>query len=135
MPSAKDGSPGTIVPPTDADVAEDANDADPGAVEAVKTYQRETKTGRYGSEPVDPHTNDPETTDPDTPPKTSWIEVQLIDDESNPVAGARYTVTMSDGTVWDSSTDDKGVGRVDGIDPGSCDISFPDLDQDAWEPA
>lgn len=42
---------------------------------------------------------------------------------------------MSDGTVWDSSTDDKGVGRVDGIDPGSCKISFPDLDKDAWEPA
>ena len=31
--------------------------------------------------------------------------------------------------------DESGKIRVEGIDPGSCELSFPDLDQDAWEQA
>lgn len=87
MPSPKDGSPGTLVPPTDADVAADADDADPGAVESAKAYQRETQTGKYGTQQVDPHSTDEEEPDPEVPPKTSWIEVQLIDDADQPVPG------------------------------------------------
>jgi len=32
-------------------------------------------------------------------------------------------------------TDENGVGRVEGFDPGSCQVSFPDLDKEAWEDA
>jgi type VI secretion system secreted protein VgrG len=132
MPSPKSGSPGTIVPPTDPVEAHDADDAIPGDVEAAKASQREAGTGKYGSTPVTPHQNVP---DADNPDKKSWIEVQLIDDVDEPVPGARYTVTLADGTVYGSTTDQNGVGRVSFIDPGQCDICFPDLDQDAWEPA
>jgi hypothetical protein len=27
---------------------------------------------------------------------------------------------------------DKGFARVDGLDPGSCDVKFPDLDKESW---
>ena len=29
--------------------------------------------------------------------------------------------------------DNNGFARVDGIDPGTCKITFPELDKDAWE--
>ena len=36
---------------------------------------------------------------------------------------------MADGTL-----DEKGHARVDHIDPGTCKVTFPNLDKDAWEP-
>ena len=35
----------------------------------------------------------------------------------------------------EGTLDDKGLGCVDGIEPGTCKITFPDLDQEAWEKA
>lgn len=141
MPSPKDGSPGTIVTPTDPDDTQEALNTDPGQVEALKAWQRETQTGRFGSVNVPAHQNTPAESDSDDAstqqeqPKKTWIEIQLVDEEGNPVAGEKYSVKCPDGTLWESTTDEKGVGRVENIDPGSCEIGFPDLDQDAWRPA
>jgi hypothetical protein len=30
--------------------------------------------------------------------------------------------------------DENGFARVEGIDPGQCKVTFPDLDKDAWSP-
>jgi type VI secretion system secreted protein VgrG len=30
--------------------------------------------------------------------------------------------------------DARGLARVQGIDPGRCAVTFPDLDEDAWVP-
>ena len=43
-------------------------------------------------------------------------------------------VTLPDGTVDQGTLDDKGHARVDGIDPGSCVITFPNREKQAWEP-
>ena len=44
-------------------------------------------------------------------------------------------ITLPDGsTVASGTTDEKGRARVDGIDPGTCKVTFPELDRDAWEP-
>ncbi len=68
--------------------------------------------------------------------KKSWIEIELVDEEDNPVPGERYRITLPDGkTLAEGRLDDKGFARVDGIDPGTCQITFPDLDKEAWEPA
>jgi hypothetical protein len=46
----------------------------------------------------------------------------------------KYRITLPDGeTVAEGTLDDKGFARVDGIEPGTCKITFPDLDKDAWE--
>ena len=58
-----------------------------------------------------------------------------MDDAGQPLPGVSYEVKLPDGSVSSGTTDDKGVGRVSNIDPGNCDISFPNLDQDAWEEA
>jgi hypothetical protein len=43
-------------------------------------------------------------------------------------------VTLPDGTVHEGSLDHNGFARVDGIEnPGSCDITFPELDDGAWD--
>ncbi len=67
-------------------------------------------------------------------PKNAWVEVVLNDDDGKPVAGAAYRITLPDGSVSSGSLDEKGFARVDGIDPGQVKITFPDYDQDAWQP-
>lgn len=75
-------------------------------------------------------------TDEEEKEKKSWIEIELVDEEDNPVPGEKYKVTLPDGkTVAEGTLDEKGFARVEGIDPGTCKITFPNLDKDAWEKA
>lgn len=64
-------------------------------------------------------------------PKT-WIEIELLDMADGPVGGARYVIEPPDGRRVEGRLDGKGRARVDGLDPGSCFVSFPDLDEEAW---
>jgi type VI secretion system secreted protein VgrG len=45
----------------------------------------------------------------------------------------KYEITMPDGTVARGKTDSDGLAKVSGKTPGTCQVTFPDLDQDAWE--
>ena len=66
----------------------------------------------------------------------SWLEVELIDEADEPVAGEQVMVTLPDGKVYSGRTNKDGVLKVTGVEPGAtCKICFPDLDQDAWEKA
>ena len=50
--------------------------------------------------------------------------------------GLPYRITLPDGeTLAEGTLDEKGFARVSNIDPGSCKITFPSLDQEAWEKA
>src|SRR6185436_18559403 len=72
--------------------------------------------------------------DPANKDKTHFVEVELVDDAGKPVTGERVRVTLPDGkTISERSTNEKGLVRIDNIDPGSCKITFPDLDDKAWE--
>ena len=137
MPSPKSGTQVDLVSPTEPDDAIDASKDEPGTVESVDATQRTIDSGSYGSQQITAHKNSNCSSDDqdDSEKKKSWIEVQLVTEAGDPVPGAHYRVEMSDGSVWDSSLDEKGVGRVDNIDPGTCKISFPDLDKDAWDDA
>ncbi len=133
MPSPKDGSACTIVPPAEATEAKDADDAIPGEVETIKAQQRQSGTGKYGSQPVDPYV--PPETPEEKEIKTHWIEIVLVDEADKPVPGALYKVITPDNKVKVGTLDAKGYARVDDIVAGSCQISFLKLDQEAWEPA
>jgi hypothetical protein len=63
-----------------------------------------------------------------------WIEVQLVGEDGRGVPGQRLRVTLPDGSIREETLDAEGVAGFDGIASGTCTITFPDLDQDAWEP-
>jgi hypothetical protein len=128
----KSGKAGTPVDPAEPKSAEEADKADPGEVAETKANQQQTQTGKYGSEKVKPHK--PPQTEEEKKQKTSWIEIEMVDEEDNPVPGEKYRITLPDGeTVAEGTLDDKGFARVEGIEPGTCKITFPELDKDTWE--
>lgn len=126
MPSPKSGKGGSAVAPTDPAVAQEADKADPGEVDQVKSDQFQSKSGKYGSVQTKPFKSDPK--------KKSWIEIHMVDEAKKPVTGQPFRVTMSDGeTVAEGCLDQNGLARIEGIDPGNCKVTFPRLDKDAWE--
>lgn len=76
------------------------------------------------------HTVEPTTLDEHQP---DWIEIELIGEDDQGIAGARCVLTLADGRTLTRTTDRFGLIRVDGVAPGECSISFPELDQEAWE--
>ncbi len=133
MPSPKSGTAGSLVAPAAVTVAEEADVADPGEVEKVKAEQRKTQAGKYGSVELKPH--QPPQTKEEMEKKQSWVEVELVGEDNKPLAGVRFRITLPDNTVAEGTLNEQGVARVEGIEPGSCKITFPELDQDAWEKA
>ena len=53
--------------------------------------------------------------------------------DKSQVAGERYKVTLPDGKIAEGTLDHKGFKRIEGIDPGTCKISCPKLDKEAWD--
>jgi uncharacterized Zn-binding protein involved in type VI secretion len=68
-----------------------------------------------------------------TSQKKTWVAFKLVDDAGKAVVGEKYRLLLPDGSTRDGLTDIKGEVRVDGTDPGSCKISFPDLDENDWK--
>lgn len=69
---------------------------------------------------------------PPPPAVKTFIEIVLLDQDGKPVAGEAFRITMPDGTVQNGNLDRAGFARVDGIDPGVCDVQFPDIDRREW---
>jgi hypothetical protein len=67
--------------------------------------------------------------------ESHWIEIELVGEDDKPIAGEAYRITLPDGaTVLAGTLDDNGRARVDGLaQAGSCKITFPALDQEAWQ--
>jgi len=65
----------------------------------------------------------------------TWIEIRLIDQNDQPVGDVRYRLKITDGSIRTGTLGSDGVLRVPGIDPGTCELSFPDLDASEWRPA
>lgn len=71
---------------------------------------------------------------PQEPPEElTFAAIELVDEDGRPVAGQRFRLTCSDGSVRESRLNDKGFARVDGIPRGSCKVTFPGLDASSWE--
>jgi len=69
-----------------------------------------------------------------SPPTKHFVAIEMVDEEGKPAAGEDYRLTLPDGTVHEGTLDKKGRDRINGIDPGTCKITFPSLDKDSWEP-
>ena len=120
------------VSPVAPEEALEADTADPAETQQMRAHQLEAGTGKYGATQVaafKPAEGEDE--------ELHWIEIELVDEDDKPVPGVRYEVTMPDGEQVASGTlDENGFARIGGIrEPGDCTITFPDLDESAWERA
>jgi predicted component of type VI protein secretion system len=64
----------------------------------------------------------------------SWIEIEVVFDDGTPFTG-NCVVDLPSNLRTDGAPDDEGLIRIEGIDPGSCKVSFPDLDGAVWDVA
>ena len=68
------------------------------------------------------------------PPPRRWIEIEMRGEDDEPLGGLEYRLKLPNGRVREGVLDDDGRARVEGFfDEGDCEVSFPELDQDAWE--
>jgi hypothetical protein len=65
----------------------------------------------------------------------TWIEIELLDEKGAPVPSEPYSILLPDGSTRTGNLDALGRARVDDIDPGMCEISFPEIDRSAWRAA
>lgn len=72
---------------------------------------------------------------PSDPSKPNWLELKLRDPAGKPIAFERFQVRLADGLMIEGTLDEHGAARIRGIDPGRCDVNFPDLDEGGWRPA
>jgi hypothetical protein len=139
----KSGKAGRAVPPAAPPKAEGADVADPGKVAEIKAEQAKTQSGKYGAQPVKPHklpaeegaageqgTQQREAKEQE---RTSWIEIELVGEDDEPIPGEKYRITLPDDTVAEGTLDEKGFARVEGFEKGTCKVCFPNLDKEAWE--
>lgn len=132
MASAISVKLGGLVSPQPPDKAADADIADPGEVEKLKLQQRESGKGKYGSTKVDEASTETAEESQATSEELTWIEIELRDEEGKPLPGEVYKVVTSDNRSRTGTLDDKGLARVEGIKKGNCNVSFPNLDKQAW---
>lgn len=121
------GQAGSPVSPSAPEAPVEADDAEPGEILEIKKSPAQIKAMEPGSHQCKPF----------KPPKESdsektWIEIKLVDEQGDPVPGEKYEVKVPDGTLATGTLDEKGYAKISGIDPGTCDISFPNLDKQAW---
>jgi hypothetical protein len=64
-----------------------------------------------------------------------WIEIALVDRRGEPVAGEAYRVLLPDGAVREGRLDADGRARLTDIEPGACEVTFPNLDAAEWRRA
>ena len=127
----KSGKAGKAVKPTKSAKVFEADDANPGKVAKAKAEQVKMQKGKYGQTKTKPFKPVEE-----EEKETHWIEIELIDEADQPVAGEKYEIELPDGSTTSGTTDSDGKARVEGIEEaGNCKITFPELDKEAWEPA
>jgi hypothetical protein len=57
----------------------------------------------------------------------TWIAIRVLDEDGNPVPDVAYSVTLPDGSIMTGALDDQGSARFDDIDPGQCQVLFPEI--------
>ena len=132
---AKGGKSVKAVAPAKPEEVFGADDANPGKIAEVKAEQAAKKAGKYGSTGLPAHKPPEKQTEEEKKEKTDWIEIELLDEEDNPVPGEKYEIELPDGSLAKGSLDGNGFARVDGVKPGECKVTFPELDKSAWKAA
>jgi hypothetical protein len=57
-----------------------------------------------------------------------WIEIELTDDDGEPVPNEKYILHLADGSKKEGTLDDTGRITVEDVPPGAYHVEFPDLE-------
>lgn len=95
-----------------------------GRLLAFRTASPTVVENRVEVEPLGPSEDD-----------TTWIEIELVDQDKEPVPNERYVIETSDGRRIEGTLNASGKAREEGIKPGDCKVSFPDLEGSSWKAA
>jgi hypothetical protein len=69
----------------------------------------------------------------DCPKNNHWIEIQLQDDDGEPIPNEEYILVDSVDKEHKGTLDGNGFARIDGLKTGVCRVSFPKLYK-KWQP-
>jgi hypothetical protein len=73
--------------------------------------------------------------DPREEKALEWIEIELVDEDGEPVGNQRYRVELPDGSIREGRLNARGFVRIDRVDPGTCKVMFPDHHKSSWSAA
>jgi hypothetical protein len=107
--------------PVPTPVAPRATPSGAGAIAASSTASPATA----------PPATEPPTTTRDEP---TWFEIALVGEDGKGLSGERYAVILPDGAQRTGFLDEDGRTSFEDLLPGTCQVSFPDLDSEAWQP-
>jgi len=65
----------------------------------------------------------------------NYVTIQLVGEDGAGIPGARYRLVLPDETIREGTLDGSGIATVRGRFSGTCKVSFPELDSEAWEAA
>jgi len=86
------------------------------------------------TEPPDDEPADTDDDVPDDPDQTYWIEIELVGEDGQPIPGEEYQVVLPTQEIVKGKLDQTGWARVEDIQAsGTCQVTFPRLDEDAWQ--
>ena len=68
----------------------------------------------------------------ETASETTFVALEMKDEDGEPLAHARYVVELPDGSKREGRLNANGYARIDGVNPGQCKVTFPDYDEAAW---
>jgi hypothetical protein len=63
----------------------------------------------------------------------TWIEIELLDMDDNPMPGEPYWIELTDGSIREGSLNDKGRAYFGDLDAGICEVRWPRLDDSATQ--
>ena len=65
--------------------------------------------------------------------KQEWIEIELLDENEQPVADEPFWIKLPDGNVQEGTLDENGYARLEGVESGTCVVKFPNIDENEIE--
>jgi hypothetical protein len=54
-----------------------------------------------------------------------FIEIELVDENGDPIQGRKYILHLPDGKTAEGKLDERGFARVEGVPPGAYKVEFP----------
>ena len=67
------------------------------------------------------------------PSRPDWVAIALVAPDGTPVAGEPFVVELPGGKQIHGKLDNLGKVRIEGVDPGTCKVSFPERDAKEWK--